>query len=147
MFKNIKTIWQKFKKWIIIAIFGGTALAVGLGVISNSELKEITIADIITRNKHISVFQDQLGNKHEIIITKEEYNALGKKGAITPQYNGYKYLYSSSYVPVLNENEFYVLNKEKLSRTDFDKEENVLIRKPNEAEKKISNLELIGKKK
>lgn len=32
MFSKLKTIWQKFKKWFLIAIFGGTALA-SLGAI------------------------------------------------------------------------------------------------------------------
>ena len=59
MFKNIKTIWQKFKKWIIIAIFGSVALASGLSGIpqdlyNNLNVKVYTVCDL-QETKRVSI--------------------------------------------------------------------------------------------
>ena len=47
---KIKTIWQKFKRWIVVAVFGGTALAAGLSGIpqdlyNNLNVKVYTACD------------------------------------------------------------------------------------------------------
>lgn len=62
MFK-IKTIWQKFKKRIIIAIFGSVALASGLGAIPKDT--DIVIADKISNIQNLQETNKQANGKYK----------------------------------------------------------------------------------
>ncbi|RJO60395.1 hypothetical protein C4544_05210 [candidate division WS5 bacterium] len=77
---KLKTIWRKFKKWIIFSILGGTALAAGIG----GDIAVLTETELV--NQMADEQQQSLltkGKYKHIPLTRESINLKDSQYTIT----------------------------------------------------------------
>lgn len=143
---KLKTIWQKFKRWIILVIFGGTALAAGLGAdllleqpIIGTPLIEIPEIKVLVKNKYVHRFQDNMTGKiFEIETSQEDYEKYNKNSQ--PYYNNAQWVNSYGGTPVYSTSTATLLDYQytRISGTNASSTSIVKIKIPQQAEKEIN---------
>lgn len=131
--KNLHIKYTTAVIFLIVIGFTGVYIhktaKVEIGADKFKEVKEIKIGE-----KYIHRFDDN-GTIIEIETTKEEYKALGLKGAGQPTYGDAKWIGSGGGIsvmemPKLKDNEYYIIN-------NATGTEEIIVKLPNEKEKII----------